>query len=322
MNEQEQTNHIGMYTNFLTREGILFTAREYYPDIKKIRAVPCYYAHPEGERKSALLGKSFKQAVDEFGDIWLGKVKPNYLTNTPLGQAILVPISDVSIFLDPFNNKKAKKEVSKTEFQSVVDTLKNIGIPEEDIGIYGSYLSGLYHKDSDLDIVIRGLDNMAHIKKNMDVIRRALGAFGNLDSKRELRTIEKYKKEYNSKYNDFKEMIARRWSTIRIGDKYKLKLMFNYKDGEKPLNLIPNRFDQEISMGGVVVDDIGTCFMPRHFTIQNKQGNFKVITYFYNFYFAVKNGDIVNIFGKLSEDKSTILINDRRMHGIKFKNGS
>ena len=161
---------------------------------------------------------------------------------------------------------------------------------------------------------------MKLLKSKMDELRSLLQAKPQLDEVSKAATIKKYNELYN-KENDFDKMIDCRWSTIKLDDKRVLKLMFNYKQGEKPQNLVPKHLAKEGMLSGIVVDDTGVAFMPRNFIIENEKGQFTVLTYFYNYYFAVKSGNKVQIKGTLSKDGKSLLIHDRKNHWIKI-NGS
>lgn len=313
---------IDMYTHLLTKDGLLFTAREFYPSINRVRAVPCYFSDPAGDRKSRLFKFTFKRSVDEFGDIWVNKLKPKYISKTPNGEkAILVPVDDIIEFLDPFDlPEEIRKELEKSKFYPILQAVNKIGVGEKDIGVFGSYLSGMHNDNSDIDIVIRGINNMKLLKSKMDELRSLLQAKPQLDEVSKAATIKKYNELYN-KENDFDKMIDCRWSTIKLDDKRVLKLMFNYKQGEKPQNLVPKHLAKEGMLSGIVVDDTGVAFMPRNFIIENEKGQFTVLTYFYNYYFAVKSGNKVQIKGTLSKDGKSLLIHDRKNHWIKI-NGS
>jgi hypothetical protein len=89
-----------------------------------------------------------------------------------------------------------------------------------------------------------------------------------------------------------------------------------------PTDILPQELGKEIYIEGRVIDDEGICFMPRNFTIESESEKLKVATYFWHFYYAIKEGDKVGVYGTLSKDGKNLLLHDRRMHGIKIKNGS
>lgn len=310
------------YINVLTKDNILFTVRGFYHPKDSTRAVPCYVADENGDRYNKFLRKSFRRDIDEFGDVWLPVVKPNYIKETSLGKMILVPDEDIIQVFDPFNlPENIRSKIAQTEFQKVLDVIEDAGIPKEDIGVYGSYLTGFQNQKSDIDIVIRGVENMKLAKENMNKIRKKLGAKEFLDDKKFIATIEKYRSAYSPEKNDFAPRLFRRWSTICLNN-FIIKLMFVYKREEVPKNLLPTELTKDVCVEGIVTNDEGTCFMPRHFTIKNEEQEYEVITYFYHFYFAVKQGDKVKIYGALSNDKKTLFLHNKNNHGILFKNGS
>ncbi len=310
------------YTNFLTKDNILFTIRGFYHPEELVRAVPCYVADENGDRYSKFLRKSFRRDIDEFGDSWLSTTKPNYLKETPLGKMILVPTEDIIQVFDPFElSKETKTEIAQTDFQKISNAIEAVGIPKEDIGVYGSYLTGFQNSASDIDVVIRGINNMTLAKENISKIRKTLCAKEYLDDKKVIATVEKYRSTYNPEKNDFSPRLFRRWSTLRLSSLI-IKLMFMYKPDEVPKNLLPTELTEDVCVEGIVTNDEGTCFMPRHFTIRGEEKEYTVITYFYHFYFAVRNNDKVKVYGSLSKDGQTILLHDKNSHGIQFENGN
>lgn len=171
---------------------------------------------------------------------------------------------------------------------------------------------GLQREHSDLDVVIKGVDNMQLLRKKLDEVP--------LVSELHItEALDRYEKiGYNFSRNDFPKMIAQRWAVIKKGND-SLKLHFTYRNSEIPTNPLPKKLNHEIILEGKVVNDVGTCFMPRRFTLETNKGIYTVLTYFWQFYHAVKTGDFVRIYGvQNAENSKIVVLRDRRIHGLQF----
>lgn len=253
---------------------------------------------------------------DIFGYRWLNKIRPDYI-NRDDSHSILVPIKDIVEYFDPFNlPRETKKLIGKTKWRKFIDIIKKLKIKSEDIGYFGSYLMGLQKEDSDLDIVIRGVKNMKKLRRVLDTFSAEVSS----DVKKQIdEAIPRYRQiGYNLSKNDFFEMFVRRWAVInKDGDS--LKLHFTYKNSEIPKNPLPKNLNQEIILEGKVVDDIGTCFMPRYFILENNKKRYKVLTYFWQFYHAVKIGDLVRVYGVRDKaNPKIIILRNPQLHGLQF----
>lgn len=309
------------YINFMTKDGTLFTTRGDYHPKGFVRAVPCYRVHKDGERSTNILpGKKIKREVDEFGDGWIKSEKPSYVRDFGLGTAIYVPVEDITMIFDPFDVSKENCDyLMSSKYGTLITTLVNLGVPKEDIGVYGSRIAGLENANSDLDLVIRGKDNMLNIKSNISKIHSSVGSTSQISKDQFTKTISKYNNIYNPKINNFESRIHNRWSTIQT-DEYMLKLMFVPKSSDSLDMVFPKKSVSEITLTGEVISDENTCFMPREFKIKCGYKVYSVITYFYHFYFSVKKGDLITIHGSQTNEDSLILLHDRKKHGIKFEN--
>ena len=299
--------------HFITKEGFIFTTRGFNHPSGFIIAIGLYYPDIGGDR--AYLGTNYSKDVDEYGDKWVGKCKPEYIRRDDKGNRILVPLGDIKKYFDPFSVSDEKRDlIKKTRWGNLITTLESF-IPKEDIGFIGSYLIGFQTQNSDIDVVIRGIKNLKKIKDNFNLILEKLGATQDLDEHMKRISLEKYNRLYKGK-NDFARMIKNRWPTIRTKD-YTTKLRFVPRPDEIVFPKINNKI-KEIKLSGEVIEDIGTNFMPRFFKIKNKDGEYSILTYFWDYTYCVKNGDYVNVVGSLFED-NLVMVNNKDEHGITFK---
>ena len=227
----------------------------------------------------------------------------------------MVPEEDIQEIFDPFKVLSIVEErVFKTPWKQLIESIKKV-VPPRDIGVIGSHLMGFATPVSDMDILIRGKENLYQIQERFNEILGELKAEKTLDERRLRLSIEKYHQIYNSENNDFLEMIRRRWSTIRTRE-YMTKLRFAYHEKEIPEK--EKREDiRETTLYGKVIDAEGTNFMPREFSIDSEGERYTVKTYFWDFSYCVKEGDSVRVKATLQEG-NTLHLCDKRDHGIIF----
>jgi predicted nucleotidyltransferase len=302
------------HTHFITKDNLIFTTRGDHHEKGYIRAAAIYFPNKNGEKFIKRI--KFEKEIDEFGDGYLKAMKPEYVRNDDEGNYILVPKKDILKVFEPYKALPKQKIKIKRKFYGLLRILRKI-VPKKDIGLIGSYLIGFANKSSDIDIIVRGKENMKKIKKNMPLILDNLNSKNFLNEKKKIKSIIKYENKYNKENNDFSEMIDRRWPTIS-NNNYLTKIRFSYDKKECP-EIRFNKFKEEIKIEGIVIDDIGTNFMPRSFIIKSKNKKFIIYTYFWDFTYCVKKGDFITVKGSLF-DRNKILICKQKEHGIKFRN--
>lgn len=299
--------------HFITKNDLIFTIRGNIHPEGFVRSVGLYFPDNNGER--IYEERNYYKIVDEHGDKWVKYKCPEYIKYDEEGIKMLVPISHIKKYFDPFKiSERTRFLIKKTKYYRLISILEKL-IPKEDIGFIGSYLIGFPTEKSDIDIVIRGVENLEIIRNNFDIILRHLNATDKLNEDLLRISLEKYHSIYNKERNDFLGMIKNRWPTIN-NNLFMTKLRFVPRDNEIIFPR-PHIKIQEKNVEGVVIDDIGTNFMPRFFRIKSEEGEFVIMTYFWDYTYCVKNKDIVSVSGSLFKE-NIILINDKENHGIKF----
>tara|TARA_Y100000310_G_scaffold200887_1_gene200983 strand:+ start:2874 stop:3794 length:921 start_codon:yes stop_codon:yes gene_type:complete len=302
------------HTHFLTKDGIIFTTRGNTHPKGYVRSIGIYYEDKKG--KKLYQGRKFKKELEEFGDKWLPNIRQDYIRNDKLGKYILVPEKDIIKTFDPFSVfDRVETKIEDTKWTSLLNEIRKV-VKKEDIGFIGSYLIDFPIENSDIDIIIKGKKNMTKIRDSMKDISENLNVPNDLNKERLKESLKRYHKSYNKNLNNFEEMIKRRWPTLRT-DSHTIKLRFCHKLGEDK-SVLPKKFIKEIETYGEVIDDEGTNFMPRRFTLKAKKGIFTVMTYFWSFAYCVKKGDMVKIKANLF-DNNILVVGDKKNHGIRFK---
>lgn len=310
---------IGDHTHIITKNRDIFTVRGFNFD-KKIFGVPIYFK-TESNNLGCRIYKNtlYEKFIDEYAERYFN-LYPKLVVKTNYGIRIKIPERNILKTFDPFSNfSKIYNNINKKIYKKIIDGLK-IFISPKDIGFIGSRLIGFSTKDSDLDIVIRGMDNYQAIKSNFKKYLSCIGAQSAITQQQYDKSIKKYEYLFNKKYNDFGCMILNRWPTVYIPHKVFYKLRFTYNPQKDDFFRAPQINNlKEGQLAGKVIEDIGVAFMPRRFKILNSVGKiYTIITYFWDFSYCVSTGDQVNIKGSIDYNKNIIVIKDRRNHGIKF----
>lgn len=311
--EYEKNAQMIDYSHFVTNDGLIFIARGNNQPISGVRAAAIYRPCQDGSR--LFNGQRYKKEVDEFGGLWLGQIRPDYFVDDDLGPHIIVPNQDIRKWFDPFIVLDETRARLRKKWPDLISEIEGI-VPREDIGFIGSYLLGFQNEKSDIDMIIRGLNNLNKIRANFKGISERLNSVSWLDQHRLETSLKKYHSIYSEANNNFSEMIGNRWPTIRTND-FMTKLRFAYKDGEEPKIPSLNKKVDEIVVEGRVIDDLGVNFMPRVFRLSSGNEEFNVQTYFWDFTYCVKKGDKIKVKASRFEGNSLFICNPS-LHGIKF----
>ena len=161
------------------------------------------------------------------------------------------------------------------------------------------YLIG-FNIEKDVDFVIYGKENCKKIKNNIKFIREYLGAT-EITNDHIKYQINKYKGRF-SEFNNFDKMLCNKWSSIQIKDGILSTIRFAYKENEVYENYFDRKIISIVKIKGKVIDDFGTNFCPRTFTVNANGKNYIIATYFWIYQSCVKNDMEIEIIGNLREN--------------------
>ncbi len=198
-------------------------------------------------------------------------------------------------------------------WKKIFDAIQELGVPEKDIGIFGSVLIG-FPIVEDVDFVIYGLDNLKKIKNNIDALRLELGVTGISDAHVQYHS-EKYSKDHNSEYTNFEKLLRNKWSSLQIKEGLLTTLRFGLNEHEISdlFRFDPAASGQDITLKGEVIDDALVDLCPRIFTLADADTTYTVATHYWAYQSCVKKGDVVRVRGELVEDR---VILNKYDHGI------
>lgn len=215
------------------------------------------------------------------------------------------------------------KGIDSTKYRGIevwdkmIMSLINLGIKQEDIGLFGSKRLG-FDNCKDEDFIVYGYDNMILLKKHIDEFKRMAGLYNHT------MTHARYQANTHGKYfaeekNDLLMCLLRKWSTCAFTDKLTSTIRFVNESDNTGKILKKYFYDTDlsntVSIRGYVSSAEGTSFMPRHFVLNTEFGKIDVITPLWIFHQCVRDNDLVEVTGCLIDNS---LLVRRYNHGIKF----
>jgi len=247
------------------------------------------YTHPEGGVFST---HTFEPSFE--GD----RINKNGLTYQKVIEDRIKTIPSREI-VEVFKPEGAEiKKQLEGEWQQIYMCFLEMGIEEENIGIFGSSLIGFPLK-KDIDFIVYGMKNRNVLKENMTELKRKLGFTDITDDHIRYQTA-KNSKFHNPSFTNFSETLKNKWSSIQIRPGILTTVRFGFRNNDLPseLEFFPQETEEGVIQNGVVVNDGYVDFTPRVFQIENfdKQA-FWVKTLFWMYQSCVREGDKVCVRG-------------------------
>jgi predicted nucleotidyltransferase len=311
---------------FRTKDDIIFLTKGYYHPEGFVIAIPVFWGTPDGERIH-LSGKRYHKEIDEVFNKRLFRLLPQYKNSEIPKSAARVPLNDI---VEVFKPQRAFKKFltegnKKSIWYKIAFSFQELAkISLDDVGIFGSYLVGLAGKEEkdpikDIDFLIRGLDNFRKLRNGgLKKIHEKFG-FSPISQDHIAWHVKKYGEYFDQTLTSFPETLKRKWPTLQIAPGILSTIRFVYKKDEIPANPITSLPLERISIKGRVKAAEGVHFMPRVFEVLSSDKIFRIITYFWAFYCAVKEGDEVEITGTIHKEGNLISLDDHQS-GIKIIN--
>lgn len=200
----------------------------------------------------------------------------------------------------------------------MVQALLELGISEENIGIFGSKRLG-FPNCKDEDFIVYGAENMKILHENIDVFKKKVGLYNHTLAHATYQA-ETHGKYFDEEKNDLLMCLLNKWSTCAFTDKLTSTIRFVDDTVETGKELLEYFYDTDLSesvtVKGVVCEADDTSYMPRRFKIKIFDGEeVEVITPLWIFHQCVKENDLVKVSGCFVNKK---LIVRGYNHGIKF----
>lgn len=144
-------------------------------------------------------------------------------------ELLLIPKSDIADYFRPLE-APILKNLSGI-WKNIYDCLwREVRVPQEDIGVFGSALLG-FPIMRDVDFIIYGRANCVLVKNNMDRIKKYLGYGGISDDHIKYQSA-KFNLWHDPQNTNFSKTLKNKWPTMQIRPGISNTIMFGYKEEE------------------------------------------------------------------------------------------
>lgn len=195
-------------------------------------------------------------------------------------------------------------------WEKYVTALNKIGINDENIGIFGSYLIG-FDITKDVDFVIYGYDNLEKYYKNRDFIREYTNST-TISQKHIDYQYNKHKIYYSDK-TDLLEIISRNWSGIQIEDGVLSTPRFVERNNQHMS--VPTGKTKVVRLE--VLDGLGSSMLPRKCKVLYNNQEYLLMTCIWKYQSFLRKGDIIECLCDINDDLKVLILSDVNYY-IKF----
>lgn len=241
--------------------------------------------------------------------------KFNHLTN----KNYIKDNDNLGIIEIPKNYKRLFKprkfyEDNKSNLNSIwkdyIDVLNEIGIADNDIGIFGSYLVG-FDITKDVDFAIYKRENLYKYYENIEYIKRKLNVTS-ISLEHADYQYNKHKEKFPSQC-DLKEIVKRNWSGIQLANGVLSTPRFIDLNNMS----IPKKNGEDKVVTVTVLEGIETAMLPRLAKVMYKEEEYQVLSTIWKFQSFAHTEDILEIYGNINEKEKTIILDDTNYY-IKY----
>ena len=265
---------------FRLKDGtICHTVSEHCYETGKVIGIPKYFRVEASERDSRLInGYHYGRNNSIEESILYSKL----FTNTQVkkvsrfGEELcLFDVNDIEKIYNPFEKAKelyqySGEEAILNDAKLIISIMMNeLGVALEDIGIEGSILIEGYQQNSDIDIVVKGIESVRKLQENFGLLKE--NRFIKLYDKADLSLIFSRRKKYAS-FDTLDEMLeqeCRRTVGLINGRRFWMQPILgnNYLEMQEKRRL--HKLDTFCSKAEVV-DATNAFLWPTYYTIYNK----------------------------------------------------
>lgn len=235
--------------------------------------------------------------------------KKNYIKESDINGIIEVPSNYKRIF-KPREFYKENKINLKGIWKDYDNELNKIGIPEDDIGIFGSYLIG-FDIIKDVDFVIYGRNNLHKYYENINHIREKLKVTSISKDHIEYQ-YNKHKSKFNEKC-DLKEIISRNWSGIELNSGVLSTPRFIDINNMR----IPSKKGTDKIVKVKVLEGFYSVMLPREAVVEYNNEIYKMVSTLWKFQNFAHTDDVIEVFGNVDEKNKLIILDDKKYY-IKY----
>lgn len=235
--------------------------------------------------------------------------KKNYIRCSDKEGIIEVPSKYKRIFKPRefyINNKTKLNGIWK----DYVNVLNEIGIQDENIGIFGSYLIG-FDIIKDVDFVIYGRNNLFKYYENIDYIREKLHV-KSISREHIEYQYNKHKDKFNKKC-DLKEIISRNWTGIELDN----GVLSTPRFIDESSMTIPSKKGVDKTITVKVLEGFYSVMLPREGVVEYNNEKYKIISTLWKFQSFAHTGDIIEVFGNIDKENKLIILDENKYY-IKY----
>lgn len=204
------------------------------------------------------------------------------------------------------------KEKLDGVWKKYVNALNKIGIPDKDIGIFGSYLIG-FEIEKDVDFVIYGIHNLKKYYKNVNFIRDFIGATSITENHIQ-RQYFKHKNMYH-KNCDLLRIISRNWSGVQI----KEGVLSTPRFIDRKFLKIPADNQKREVIRCKVLHGLTSALLPRRAEVIFENEKYMILTNLWKYQSFLEDGDEIECFASVNRKEKTIVLYDSDCY-VKFLN--
>ena len=210
-----------------------------------------------------------------------------YIKNNPKN---LIPIPKYKRIFKP--NEFYKMNVNNLHgiWKKYIEVLNSIGIDNNNIGIFGSYLIG-FDIIKDVDFIIYNKENLKKYLDNKDYINKKLNVT-NISKEHIEYQCNKFKKHFND-LSDIKKIISRNITGIQISK----RVLSTPRFIEDKTYSIPKDNNKREVLKLEVIESINTSLIPRIAKVKLNNKIYELITPIWKYDSYLRDGDIIELKG-------------------------
>lgn len=232
--------------------------------------------------------------------------KKYYLKDNDNNGILEIPKEYKKVF-KPRDFFKENKNNLKDIWKDYVNCLNEIGILDEDIGIFGSYLIG-FDISKDVDFSIYEKENLHKYYENINYLKNKLNVTS-ITKDHINYQYDKHKVKFN-KECDLKEIISRNWSGIELPNGVLSTPRFIDVNNQS----IPKKQGEDKLITVKVIEGIYSVMLPRVATVEYKNDRYKVYSTLWKFQSFAHKDDVLRIYGNVDEKNKTIILDENKYY--------
>ncbi len=239
--------------------------------------------------------------------------KKNYYTNKNYKKIIRAGLSLMPKYKLVFKPREfyiAHKNEMPKLWLDFAFSLNKAGVSDEFIGIFGSFLIG-FDISKDVDFVVYGDENLKKLYQNIEIIKKNLNATSISQAHIDYQ-YEKHKRLYSPKC-DLKEIISRNWAGVQI----KEGLLSTIRFIDFGHQIMPYVTGHKKIVKCQVTEGLTSACFPRRVLCKYNGETYTIYSSMWKFQSFARDGDIVEIYGKVDEKNKIITIESNEDY-IKF----